>query len=151
MTKPTSPAFMTRPLRRIAAGILFGAAAILAACAQRAPAPVAGEEPLVISQSTNASLQEYLAKIYPNLRGAFAITPDGANSFYFYCPDIGCSVSLYGGIALSQCRSLTAQDCILFYVADEPRRAYTVATEKSPIGHHGYRRAMPLDEMFFNQ
>lgn len=147
----SKPMTLISGLRRYGiAGALAGTVAILSACAQTAP--VAGVEPLVISQSTNASLQQYLARIYPNLRGAFAVSPDGANSYYVYCPDISCSPPLYGGIAKTQCYSASGQECVLLYVHDEPRRAFTVNPQKTPTGHHGYRRARPLDELpIFNR
>jgi hypothetical protein len=147
MTASRKTTLFTKLRRHGTTVLLAGAVALVSACAQTRPAPAAGQEPLVISQSTNAALQQYLAKIYPNLRGAFAVSPDGQNSFYVYCPDISCSPPLFGGIAQSQCHSLTGQECLLFFVARDPRYAYTVAPTKTPVGHHGYRRARPVNEL----
>lgn len=144
MTLTKSATILSR-LRRY--GALGGLAVALAACVQTRPAPAAGNEPLVISQSTNAALHRYLALIYPNQRGAFAISADGANSYTYYCPEIACTPSLFGGIAVSQCRSLSGQECYLFYVARDPRMVYTVAANKGLIGRHGLRRAMPTEEL----
>ena len=145
MTVPALSIFLARLRRHGATAAFAGLMALLAACAQTSPVP--GQEPLVISQSTDAALRQYLAKIYPNHGGAFAVSPDGANSFYAYCPDVACSPPLYGGIAQSQCRSLSGQECLLFFVRDEPRIAYTVAAQMTLGGHHGYRMARPVDEM----
>ena len=79
-------------LRRTATTVaIAGTVAIVTACAQTRPAPAAGQDPMVISQSTNNALQKYLGLIYPNQRGAFAVSADGANSYTFYCPDIACT------------------------------------------------------------
>jgi len=152
MTSPKPTTYLSRLRRGGIAGAMASTVAILAACAQSTSVPAAGQEPLVISQSTNDSLQEYLAKIRPNMRGVFAVSPDGANSYYVYCPDISCNPPLYGGIAKTQCYSLSGQECMLLYVWDEPRRAYTVNSQQTPVGRHGHRRARPLDEMpIFNR
>jgi hypothetical protein len=147
MITPKPTTFLTKLRRHGTVAVLAGITMVASACAQTRPAPAAGQDPFVISQSTNASLREYLAKISPNLRGAFAVSADGANSFYVYCPDILCSPGNFSGIATSQCRSLSGQECYLFYAHHEPRMAYTVATEKTPIGHHGFRRGRPLSEL----
>ena len=149
MTASTKIPTLTRLRRFGTTAVLAGTVGIITACAQTAPAPAAGQEPLVISQSTNSALQQYLRHVLPNRGGAFAVSPDGLNSYYVYCPEITCSPNLFGGIAKKQCQSLSGQECMLFYVRNEPRRAYTVATEKTVAGRHGSRRAMPLSEMQF--
>lgn len=146
--KPTT--FLTKLRRHSTVAALAGVTMLASACVQTRPAPAAGQDPFVISQSTNASLREYLAKISPNLRGAFAVSADGANSYYVYCPDILCSPGNFSGIAQSQCHSLTGQECFLFYAHSEPRMAFTVAAEKTPTGRHGFRRGRPLSELPFN-
>lgn len=135
-------------LRRAATTtIVASAVAIVSACAQTRPAPAAGQDPLVISQSTNAALQKYLGLIYPNQRGAFAVSADGVNSYTYYCPDIACTPSLFGTFAVRQCESLSGQPCYLFFVAQDPRMAYSVATDKGAAGRHGIKRAMPINEL----
>lgn len=146
MTSPKSTRLLAKLRRYGATGAVAGVVAILAACAQTRPAPAAGDDPLVLSQSTGRALQQYLAKV-DTYGGAFAVSPDGASSYYIYCPDVACSPPLYGGIAKSQCHSLSGQDCYLLYVRNQPRIAYTVANDKMATGHHGYRRAMPLNEL----
>jgi len=147
MTKTKTTRLLTK-LRRTATTVaIAGTVAIVTACAQTRPAPAAGQDPLVISQSTNDALQKYLRLIYPNLRGAFAVSADGANSYTFYCPDIACTPSLFGSIAVRQCESLSGQFCYLFYVAQDPRQAYTVAATKGVIGRHGIKRGIPTNEL----
>jgi hypothetical protein len=133
------------------AGVGFGAALagiLLSACAApRMPAPVAGTAPLEISQATNDALQEYLALIHPNRRGAFAVSLDGNNSYAYYCPEMSCQSNLFGGVSTSQCESLSGQECVLLYASREPRVAYSVAGDKGVAGRHGVRRGRPLDEL----
>jgi hypothetical protein len=136
--------------RRIAlGGTLLGLGMLVSACVQAPPAPVAGVEPLVITQQSNSELQDYLKAIYPVWRGAFAISDNGKDSYYFYCPDAACTVALFGGIATAQCESLSGQHCSLLYVNSAPRVAYTVSTAKSVDGRHGSRRGWPVDEVMF--
>jgi len=136
-------------LRRLGlATMTIALAGILAACAgPRVPTPMQGAAPFEISQATYAALQEYVDQIYPVRRGVFAVSADGNNSFYFYCPDASCETNLFGHVAVSQCESLSGQECEMFYVGLEPRRAYTVSVNKGVAGRHGHRRARPLDEI----
>nr|WP_298688186.1 hypothetical protein [uncultured Dongia sp.] len=147
MTTPKPTAVLSKLRRYGATSALAGMVVLIAACAQTRPAPAAGQEPFVISQSTNNALQKYLALIYPNQRGAFAVSADGTNSYTYYCPEIACTPSLFGGIAVSQCESLSGQPCYLFYVARDPRMAYSIAEAKGIIGRHGLKRAMPTEEL----
>lgn len=132
-------------------GIAFFAAA-LAACAAPQAATTPGAAPLEISQATEAALSQYLARLDPMRRGAFAVSADGRNSYGIYCPEIGCQINVFGSLAVSQCESLSSQECRLLYVALDPRIAYTVATAKGPAGRHGLKRARPLEELpMFNR
>lgn len=146
--KTDSKTRMLAKLRRAATTtIVAGAVAIVSACAQTRPAPAAGQDPLVISQATNAALQKYLGLIHSNQRGAFAVSADGANSYTFYCPDIACTPGLYGSLAVRKCESLSGQQCYLFYVSQDPRMAYSVSTAKGVPGRHGIKRAVPTTEL----
>lgn len=145
MRKPTP--FLTKLRRSATTVAIAGTVAVVTACSQTRPAPAAGQDPLVISQATNNALQKYLGLIYPNQRGAFAVSADGANSYTFYCPEISCTPSLFGSIAVRQCESLSGQPCYLFYVAQQPRMAYTVNAGKGIIGRHGIKRGTPTEEL----
>lgn len=135
------------PARRcLKFGIAFMAAS-LAACAAPQAATTPGAAPLEISQSTDEALKQYLGKLDPMRRGAFAVSVDGRNSYGIYCPEIGCQINVFGSLAVSQCESLSGQECLLFYVAMKPRVAYTVSTAKVPAGKHGLKRERPLDEL----
>lgn len=144
---PTKTRFLTKLRRTATTAVIAGTVAAVTACAPTRPAPAAGQSPLVISQSTNNALQKYLGLIYPNQRGAFAVSMDGANSYTFYCPEIACTPSLFGSIAVRQCESLSGQPCYLFFVAQDPRMAYTVASSKGVIGRHGIKRGTPTEEL----
>lgn len=126
---------------------------LLSACAQpRIPAPVAGASPLEISQATEDALQEYLALIAPNRRGAFAVSVDGNNSYAYYCPEISCQSNLFGGVATAQCEGLSGMECVLLYASREPKIAYSVAGDAGVAGKHSVRRGRPLDELsIFNR
>lgn len=126
---------------------ITASSAFLNACAQTGPAPLPGDDPLVISQATEDALQKYLSLIYPNKRGAFAVSADGANSYTFYCPEISCSPSLFGTPAVRQCESLSAQPCHLLYTAQSPRLAYTVSPSQGSAGRHGIKRGIPTEEL----
>ncbi len=122
------------------------------ACAQTRPAPAAADTPLELTQATHAELQRYLGLVSSTRGGAFAVSPDGMNSYYVFCPEITCSPNLYGGIAKTQCYSITGAECLLLFVRDEPRRAFTVAEKGGLAGYHGHKRAMPLNELpIFNR
>ncbi|WP_374652089.1 hypothetical protein [Dongia sp.] len=149
MTAMRKKSILTRLRRFGTTTMVAGSVGFISACAQVTPAPAAGQEPLVITQRTNLALQQYLQKVASNRGGAFAVSPDGVNSYYVFCPDVVCSPGLYGGIAKTQCYSASGQECILFFVRNQPRRAYTVSPDTT-VGHHGYRRAVPLDELPIN-
>ncbi|WP_374305898.1 hypothetical protein, partial [Ferrovibrio sp.] len=63
MTASRKTTLFTKLRRHGTTALLAGAVALISACAQTRPAPAAGQDPLVISQSTDAALQQYLAKI----------------------------------------------------------------------------------------
>lgn len=150
----TAQAHLVTKLRKSLTTIaITGLALVATSCAQNRAAPAAGQDPVVISQATDGALQKYLDLIYPNKRGAFAISADGANSYTYYCPEISCTPSLFGNLAVRQCESLSGQPCYLFYAAQEPRMAYTVATAKGVTGRHALSRGVPTEELpvFFNR
>jgi hypothetical protein len=135
-----------RPRRALTAAVMAGI--LMGACTTpRAAAPTPGATPFEISQSTNAALQEYFGLIGQHQRGAFAVSADGKNSYAYYCPDLVCYSNLFTGVATSQCESMTGQECIVLFLAREPRAAFTVAADKGIAGNHAVRRAKTLDEV----
>jgi len=137
-----------RSLRR---RVLFAsalAASILGACAAPQAATLAGgQSPMEISRATNTALLKYFDLIEHTRRGAFAVSLDGKNSYSYYCPEITCQSNFFTDVALTQCRSLSGQDCIVLYVARDPRLAYSVNTAEGLDGRHGLRRGKPLSEI----
>ena len=124
----------------------LAAAALIAACAgcttYEAP-PVS--EPIAITPQTNAALTSYLRAVRSTRDGAFAVSPDGRNSYYSYCPTLSCAVSNHSVPALRGCQSLSGTRCVLFYAWDDPRLDYTVAESAVPGGRHGSEKQPEID------
>jgi hypothetical protein len=110
------------------------AAAIVNGCAgpDVAPAP---EGPIVITRQTDAELTAYLRKVRTTRPGAFAVSPDGRNSFYTWCDGQVCAVSNYSIPALRGCQSLSGTPCVILYVREEARLSYTQGGDAP--GRHG--------------
>ncbi len=116
------------------AGLAFG----LAACApgeERASAPATGA-PLSISNATSGELTEYLARVKATRPGAFAVSADGKDSFYTWCDDTSCVAPNYSMPALNGCRALSGKDCVVLYVRNQPRFAFSRTVDSTP-GKHG--------------
>lgn len=122
--------------RNIAAAVvaLGLAAPVINACASPAAPPPT--EPIGISRQTDGALTAYLRKVRVTRPGAFAVSPDGRNSFYTWCDDTACAVSNYSIPALRGCQSQTGSPCLILYVRNQPRLAVTKTGEDAP-GRHG--------------
>ena len=129
---------MTRALTFAAASLVFS----LAGCAIETAQPPA--DPIVITPQTNAALSAYLRAVKVTRPGAFAVSPDGRNSFYTYCETLSCVVANYSVSALRDCQSLTGTPCLLLYVRDEPRLAFTRGDKDLP-GRHGSKKQPEAD------
>lgn len=124
-----------------AALVLGLAAPLLAACApaeQRTVSPATGA-PLSISNATSSELTRYLALVKVTRPGAFAISADGRDSFFTWCEETVCKVSNYSIPALAGCRSLSGQDCVVLYVRNQPRFAFSRTVDAEP-GRHGSQK-----------
>lgn len=126
----------------VAAGLLLGLAAC-AASGERAYAPATGA-PLSISNATSAELTKYLALVRATRPGAFAVSADGKDSFFTWCDDTTCKTSNYSIPALNSCRALAGQDCVVLYVRNEPRFAFSRTVDSDP-GRHGSQQQQPLE------
>ncbi|WP_119303745.1 hypothetical protein [Dongia deserti] len=115
----------------------------IAGCASPYAAPPP-PEPLAITPQTSAALSTYLRAVKVTRPGAFAVSPDGRNSFYTYCGQIRCAVSNYSMPALRGCHNLSGTPCVLLYVRDEPRLAFTRIENDLP-GRHGSERQREVD------
>lgn len=107
----------------------------LAGCAgpESAPPPAAA---IAITRQTDAALTAYLRAVRTTRPGAFAVSPDGRNSFYAWCDDTACAVSSYSVPALRGCQSLSGTPCLILYVRNQPRVAFT-RTDNDASGRHG--------------
>ena len=142
MTAVTS--FQCLPtFRRFAAGGLLLGLAACAASGERAYDPATGA-PLSFSNATSGELTRYLALVRVTRPGAFAISADGKDSFYTWCDDTVCKTSNYSIPALNNCRALSGQDCVVLYVRNEPRFAFSRTIDNDP-GRHGSQQQQPVE------
>lgn len=133
---------MSRISMMAAAFLALGLAVSGCASPYAAPAPAA---PIAITPQTDAALGTYLRTVKVTRPGAFAVSPDGLNSFYTYCGNIRCAVTNYGFLALRGCHGLSGTPCVLLYVRDEPRLAIVRGENAASGGRHGSERQRELD------
>ena len=114
---------------------------MLSACATPSAPP---SEPITISPQTESALSAYLRKVKVTRPGAFAVSPDGLNSFYTWCDDTACAVANYSAPALRGCQSLSGTPCIVLYVRHEPRLQYSRSETAAP-GRHGSEEQQRID------
>ena len=128
---------------RIAASLL---ALALSACVSAPATPPSGA-PIALSPATQGELAQYLGRVKVTRPGAFAVSPDGRNSFYTWCDDTACATANYSFPALQGCRSLAGTECLVLYVRNQPRLTSTRATDAAPGGQHGsqQQRAIEFD------
>ena len=124
---------------RIAA---FLALLMLAACAGPAATPASG--PIAISPQTDGALAAYLRKVKVTRPGAFAVSPDGLNSFYTWCDDTACATSNYSAPALRGCQAFSGAPCVVLYVRHEARLQYSVSATPAD-GRHGSEEQRRID------
>ena len=115
----------------------------LSACAGPAVAP-SPTGSIAISPQTEGALSAYLRKVKVTRPGAFAVSPDGLNSFYTWCDDTACATSSYGQPALRRCQALAGAPCVLLYVRHEPRLQYSRSDTAAP-GRHGSEQQRRID------
>lgn len=120
------------------------AAPIVGGCAASAQTPPTGTT-IAISPATQGEVTKYLRAVKVTRPGAFAVSPDGRNSFYTYCDDTACAVSNYSIPALRGCQSLAGTPCVILYVRHEQRLNYTRAEDAAPGGQHGSQEQRELD------
>lgn len=131
-------------LRRSA--VLLAVALGLAACAatedrqQQSPAGA----PQSIGEATSGHLLQYLARVKSTRPGAFAVSSDGADSFYAWCDDISCMTQNYSIAALNGCRSISGKECFVLYVRNQPRFAFSRRVD-GQTGRHGDEEQRPIE------
>ena len=124
----------------IVAGVVMLA---LSGCAASEPkAPPGG--PIAISPQTDGALSAYLRKVKVTRPGAFAVSPDGLNSFYTWCDDTACATANYSAPALRGCQGLAGVPCVVLYVRHEPRLQYSRSDTAAP-GRHGSEEQRRID------
>jgi hypothetical protein len=108
----------------------------LAACASEPAMPPSGA-PIALSPATQGELTAYLGRVKVTRPGAFAVSPDGRNSFYSWCDDTACMTYNYSMPALRGCQGLAGTECVVLYVRNQPRLLSTRADGAAPGGQHG--------------
>jgi hypothetical protein len=116
----------------------------LAACAAPyAAAPSATS--IAVTPETNAEISKYLRIVKSTRPGAFAVSPDGRNSYFTYCEEISCATSNYSQPALRGCQSFSGAPCVILYVRNEPRVAIGRTETAAAGGRHGSEEQRELD------
>jgi len=120
------------------------AALSLAACASEPAVPPSGA-PIALSPATASEVTAYLGKIRATRPGAFAVSPDGRNSFYTWCDDTACATANYSIPAQRGCQGLAGTECLVLYVRTEPRLTFTRAADAAPGGQHGSQQQQRIE------
>ena len=127
--------------RTIAAVLL--ATIALNACA--APNAAPSRTPVAITPETNSEVAKYLRIVKATRPGAFAVSPDGRNSYFTYCDEIACATSNYSQPALRGCQSFSGAPCVILFVRNEPRIGFTRTQNAGTGGRHGSEEQRELD------
>jgi hypothetical protein len=104
----------------------------------------ATDAPQSIGETTSGELVAYLARVKSTRPGAFAVSSDGADSFYAWCDDITCMTTNYSIPALNGCRSVSGKECYVLYVRNQPRFAFSRRVD-GRAGRHSSQEQPPLE------
>jgi hypothetical protein len=95
---------------------------------------------IAVSPTTQGEVAAYLQLIKNTRPGAFAVSPDGVNSFYTWCEDLSCNVTNYSNIALKGCQSIAGGECVILYFRNQPRMGMSVNAALADKGRHGSQK-----------
>ena len=104
-----------------------------------------GSQPLALSPDTQSALSTYLRQVMTTRPGAFAVSEDGADSYFVWCEELACTEFTYSTPAVARCESMSGKHCVTLFVRDHPRVAYALAPKGTGAGKHGSRKSMPLE------
>lgn len=127
---------------KLAAALLVLTLSACAASTDRQQA--ATDAPQSIGETTSGELVAYLGRVKSTRPGAFAVSSDGADSFYAWCDDITCMTSNYSIPALNGCRSIAGKECFVLYVRNQPRFAFSRRVD-GRTGRHGSQEQPALE------
>jgi hypothetical protein len=116
---------------RIAAALV--ALGLVGCASPSAPPPAA----VPVTPETQGEIAKYLRVVKVTRPGAFAVSPDGRNSFYTWCNDTASASASYTAPALRGCQSISGTPCVVLYVRNEPRLAMSPNENAAPGGRHG--------------
>ena len=129
-------------MNAIAAGVV---SLVLTGCVA-SPAPSdAGAQPIAISPTTQSALSTYLQQVKTTRPGAFAVSEDGADSYFVWCEEMTCVDISYATPAVQRCESLSGKHCVTLFVRDHPRTAFAQASKGDGAGRHGSKKSMPVE------
>lgn len=109
-----------------------------------------GTQPIAISPATQSALGTYLQQVKTTRPGAFAVSEDGADSYFVWCEEMTCTEVSYATPAIKRCESLSGKHCVALYVRDQPRMAFARATKGDGLGKHGSKKAFPIEFLNVN-
>jgi hypothetical protein len=85
------------------------------------------ETKYIINHGVWGGYQEYLNTIGHTKAGAFAITADGGNYYYTWCPSLHCLGGVsWGHSTKSKCEAEYDVDCVVFAVRRDIRLEYEI-------------------------
>lgn len=117
----------------------------LSACAANTDRQQAATDaPQSIGETTSGELVAYLGRVKSTRPGAFAVSADGADSFYAWCDNTACMTSNYSIPALNGCRSVSGKECYVLYVRNQPRFAFSRRVD-GRTGRHSSQEQPELD------
>jgi hypothetical protein len=132
-----------KPIGRTFAASVTLVGMILTGCA--GGEPVTPATPLSISPGTQGALDAYLRRVKVTRPGAFAVSEDGQDSYYFWCEEMSCDAVSYATPAIKLCRSISGKPCLALFVRNQPRVVFSRAQQGDGTGRHGSRKARPVE------
>ena len=99
----------------------------------------AQESSIAITAASQGEVAAYLQKVKNTRPGAFAVSPDGIDTFYTWCEDLVCNTTNYSNIAMRGCQSLAGTKCVILYFRNDQRVAFTVSADTN-AGRHGSQK-----------
>lgn len=102
---------------------------------------------LEISSATYENYQEYLTHVGPTNQAAFAVSPDGAVSYFKYCTDSGCNPAFIEHDALRECSARSGFTCSILAYRRNVRIPFSVVPTWSSPGEEIRAAILPAQEL----
>jgi hypothetical protein len=122
--KPVAAKKPSRPCGEIMKCLPVLCAALTCLLAMSGPGPARGQElPLLLHPFVWEGFEEYAGLRNPS---AFAVSRDGSEYGYSFCPERRCKFNTGQKVALDSCEESGGEDCIIFAVKQDIRVPYEV-------------------------